>query len=371
MKKALAMILGCTMAAMLLSACGKGTAPEPSVTAPGSVDTQPASGDSQSTSGDWGNLRIGHLTERLGDQGFNDGCYEGVKRFADEYGCEMTVVEIPELNDYAINARNFAQEGYDILVLTTAAAVDLVKPVAEEFPETQFIITGGVTTGLKNLTSFEFAQFENGFVAGAFAALMNKELGGELKSGFVSGVRNPAMERSQYGFTAGSEYAGGTCTVVYVGDWNDAAKGKEIAMQMYSDGIKVVQAFAGGAGNGVYQAAETKGAGYYSMGNAGGHFELSDTIIASMLQSNGDAFYELCRKAAAGELDGSAGVSLLDMKSGVVAFGYNPKNEALVPQTIKDQVAEIEAKVKSGELVPPQTEAEYKAFQENVINNKK
>lgn len=315
-------------------------------------------------------LKIAHLTERLGDNGFNDGCYAGVERFAKDNGCELTLVEIPELNDYAIHSRSFAQDGYDIVVVTTAAAVELIAPVAEEFPDTEFIVTGGVNTGIKNLTSFEFAQYENGFLAGIFAAMKNEELTGVCKAGFVSGVRSPAMERSQYGFTAGVEYVGGECTVVYVGDWTDVAKGKEIAMQMYQDDIRVVQAFAGGAGVGVYQAAETMGGGYWSMGSADGQFHMSDTILASMMQDNGDAFYELCRKAAAGELDGTAGVTILDLASGVVKLGYNPLYEESISQEIKDAVAEAEEKIISGELVPPQTEAEYNDFVANVINKK-
>ena len=94
---------------------------------------------------------------------------------------------------------------------------------------------------------------------------MNQESGGPLKAAFVGGVRNPALERAQYGFTAGAEYVGGTGTAVYVGSFTDVAKGKEIAMQMYQDDMKLIQAYAGGAGMGVYQAAESLPEGEYTV----------------------------------------------------------------------------------------------------------
>jgi Uncharacterized ABC-type transport system, periplasmic component/surface lipoprotein len=370
MKKFFAMMTALLLLVTCFTGCaGTPKASDPPPATPAPTEAQPeASAPASADPGDWSSLKVAHLTERLGDNGFNDGCYAGVERFTKEHGCELTVVEVAELNDYSINARTFAQEGYDIVVITTAAAVELITDVAAEFPETEFIITGGQNTGIKNLTSFEFAQYENGFLAGAFCVLMNQELGHAAKSGFVSGVRSPAMERSQYGFTAGSEYVDGECIVVYVGDWTDVAKGKEIAMQMYQNDIRIVQAFAGGAGVGVYQAAESMGDGYYSMGSADGQFHLSDTILASMMQNNSDAFHELCRKAAAGELDGTAGVTILDLKSGVVRFGYNPLLEDMVPQSIKDTIAELEAKIISGEIVPPQSEAEYNDFVANVLS---
>ncbi len=76
---------------------------------------------------------------------------------------------------------------------------------------------------------------------------------------------------------------------MYVGSFTDVAKGKEIAMQMYQDDMKLIQAYAGGAGMGVYQAAESLPEGYYALGAANGQFHLSERIIASQIK-----FADLC-----------------------------------------------------------------------------
>ena len=189
---------------------------------------------------------------------------------------------------------------------------------------------------------------------------MNQELGGEAIAAFIGGVRNPDLERSQYGFTAGAEYVGGEATVVYVGNFTDVAKGKEIALQFYNNGMKIVQAFAGGAGMGVYQAAESLGEGYYALGAAAGQFHLSDSIIASQVKLTGNSIFDACMKFCNGTLE--SGIITKGIVEGSVGIKYSPKNEVKIPQAIKDQISKLQDKIVNGEIVPPMNEEEYKKF---------
>jgi basic membrane protein A len=190
---------------------------------------------------------------------------------------------------------------------------------------------------------------------------MNQELGGTAKSGFICGIRGPALERARYGFDAGSAYAGGECNVVYVGNFTDVAKGKEIAMQLYQEDLKLLQAFAGGAGLGAYQAAESMPEGYYAMGSADGHFHLSDRIIASMIQDNTEAYYLLIKQFASGSLQYGM-MEEIKLSSGAIDFQYAPLYTDIIPQSIKDEIANIKAKIISGEITAPATEEEYNQF---------
>ena len=189
---------------------------------------------------------------------------------------------------------------------------------------------------------------------------MNQELGGGNKAAFIGGMRNPDLERSQYGFTAGAEYVGGEATVVYVGNFTDVAKGKEIALQLYNNGMKLVQAFAGGAGMGVYQAAESVGEGVYAIGGAAGQFNLSDSIIASQVKLTGNPIYDVCMEFYEGGLEG--GIRQFGLKEGAVGIKYNPLHEEEVSGDIKTQLEEIQGKIVSGEIVPPSNEDSFNAF---------
>ena len=189
---------------------------------------------------------------------------------------------------------------------------------------------------------------------------MNQELGGGNKAAFIGGMRNPDLERSQYGFTAGAEYVGGEAIVVYVGNFTDVAKGKEIALQLYNNGMKLVQAFAGGAGMGVYQAAESVGEGVYAIGGAAGQFNLSDSIVASQVKLTGNPIYDVCMEFYEGGLEG--GIRQFGLKEGAVGIKYNPLHEEEVPGDIKTQLEEIQGKIVSGEIVPPSNEDSFHAF---------
>ena len=244
MKKKISWIFTILLILSCLIACQSNTSTVDYQASP--VSSEAATADIQSSV-----FKIGYLTERRGDNASNDAYFSGVQRFIDETGIEITVIEPSELQDYEVNARAFCQENYDLIIVLHNAASEMMISLAQEYPNTHFYLNDTETEGIANITGRRARTNEAGFLTGAFNVLMNQELGGDAKSAFIGGMRNPSLERSQYSFTSGSEYVGGECTVVYVGNFTDIAKGKEIALQLYQDGFMLMQAFAGGAGTGV------------------------------------------------------------------------------------------------------------------------
>lgn len=305
-------------------------------------------------------IRIGYITERLGDNAMNDDTYDGMKQFSDETGIEFTLIEAPELQDHEINARNFCEDGYDLVVCSSSTSSELLAQVAGEYPDTHFIICEGTVTDHPNVTYLRFTINEAGFLTGAFNTLMNEHLGGGKRAAFIGGMRNPNLERSQFGFTAGCEYVGGECTVSYLGNFTDVAKAKEISLQLFNQDIKLIQAFAGGGSMGVFQAAESMGDGYYALGGANGQFHMSDSIIASQVKYQGKALYQALNMYLDGTLEsGNLEGGLLEE---IVGIRYAPDHEAEIPEEIIKQIEELEAKILSGEIKTPSTEEEYAEF---------
>lgn len=325
------------------------------MTACGGSDTEEAAA---AASGE-GDIQIAFIIDRLGDNAANDESYRGIQEFEAETGIKVTTVEAPELQDHEINARTFAQEGYDLIVDGTSFTSEIYETMAPEFPDSHFVIVDGTVEGQENVTSLRCNPEEAAFLTGAFNVLMNQELGGENKAAFIGGMRNPDLERSQYGFTAGAEYVGGEATVVYVGNFTDVAKGKEIALQLYNNGMKLVQAFAGGAGMGVYQAAESID-GVYAIGGAAGQFNLSDSILASQVKLTGNPIYDSCMAFKEGGLEG--GIQQFGIKEDAVGIKYNPLHEGVVSEDILNQISDIQEKIVSGQLEVPSTEEEFNAF---------
>lgn len=308
-------------------------------------------------------IKVGLIVAgKLGDNGTNDDIHNGVKKFAEENtNIELTVVEPSEFNDNAINARNFARNGFRLVILGDPATSEIIPEIADEYHDTNFIILEGTVNDKENITCLRFRVAEAAFLTGSFGVLMGEYLGGNAKTGFVGGQRVPALERSQYSFKAGAEYVGGEALVVYVGNFTDVSKAKEIALQMYGSGAKLVQAFAGGAGNGVFQASESLGESYYSMGGATGQFHISpNRILASQVKSIDTTLYNACTDFIKGTL--GRGIIEQGLKEKSVAIKYSPNIGDIIPKDINDKILEIENKIINGEINPPSTETEYNDF---------
>ena len=299
---------------------------------------------------------------KMGDQAENDNVFAGISKYAEETGASCEYFELAEMQDFDSVARSYCDNGFD-LVVGNPSTSEFINPVAADYPEVRFVCVEGTTPAeTDNVMNVKTSIQEAAFVTGAFAALMNEELGGSKTIGFVGGVRNPNLERAQYGYTAGAQYVGGDCTTVYVGNFTDAAKSKELATQLFSGDTRIVQAWAGSANTGVFEAAESMGDGYYAMGGAGGQFDMSDSIIASQVKDISAVIYNACNMAFG---DGwKAGENELGLEEEAVDLKYAPDGrDEIVPQEIKDQIDEIRQKIISGEIVPPSTEEEMAEFQ--------
>lgn len=297
----------------------------------------------------------------LGDQGMNDASYSGIQKFAEENpSVEYTAFELAELQDFDSIASSYAESGYDLILCGSGPLSEFTPPLAEQYPDVKFAIIEGTAKGGNNLLNVRTEMEDGGFVSGAFAALMNEHLTGKGEVGFIGGVRNPETDRAQFGFAAGAKYVGGNSTPVFIGSFTDAAKSKEVSLQLLSGDVRIIQAWAGGANSGIFGAAE--GEGYYAMGGATGQFHMSDSIIASQVKNTDNIAYLICTMAF--NDNWQSGTMLVGLEEGAVGVKYPPdsRNEA-IPQEIKDKVEELSKKVLSGEIVVPITEAEYVEFE--------
>jgi len=294
----------------------------------------------------------------FGDQGMNDALLQGMTMFTEATGIEVTSVEISEFSDHAINARNFAQQGYD-LILMGGPVSEIIPEIAAEYPNTHFLLNKGTVADIDNVTSVQFDEAGGGFLSGAFAVLMSKEMGVEPKVGWVGGERIPDLEKARYAFSSAVEYMGGTCDVVYVGSFVDIAKGKEIAMQMYNDGSFFVQAYAGGASSGVYQAAEAMADGKYALGCATGQFHMAPTrILASSVVLYHEYFSAMLSEyVETGAME--SGIFVANVSTGGTGLRFSPEIGDEIPASVLEEINALEAKIVSGELVVPTNEEQY------------
>lgn len=340
------------------------------------ADTPTTDTSSNTEQGGKKTLKIGYcVAGMLGDQSTNDNCLQGIERFIEEYKDKFDVVlsnaEAQEFGDHEMNARNFAEQGYDLVLIGLAAENDVLVEYAGDYPDTMFWQNQGTITDIENVACTRGMPQQSNFACGYFAVKLCEALGYSTNVGWVGGQRNPALERAQYGFTAGAEYAGGSATVVYVGDFTDAAKAKELTNQMIESGIHFVMPWAGGAGAGVEQAIQAMGSGYFTA--CGGtaedpnFFNSPDTSIIAATDNADVLTYMACKEFADGTL--TSGVKMLGMAEGGCNVTYSPNEVGkMIPEELKEEMEQLKEQIISGELVPPSTEEEYNTFVAEVLN---
>lgn len=379
MKKALALILACLMIMSMFIGCAKTETPaEKPAEAPAETPAEapaeetpaeetPAEAPAEETPVAH-NMTLLVVGGTLGDQANNDGLHAGMTAYAEEKGYTYNAIELAEVADIDATCRQVIANGCDLIMFNSSDGADMMDDLCPEFPDVHFVMYNGTNQGgYENLLNIDTDTAGAAFLCGIFATKMNEAVNGQLKCGYIGGVRNPNLERARYSMQAAAELLGGELNAVYVGSFNDAAAAKEITQQMHSDGVAVVQAWAGGCNKGVFEAAETAGEGHYSMGGATGQFHMSDTIVASLATKLELAMAKVCEAVYSGTQ--TSGTYQLTVAEGTIDCVFAPDERAdAIPEDVKAVVEEYRQKLINGELFAPKTEEEYNDFVAKFLN---
>ncbi len=199
-------------------------------------------------------------TGGINDKSFNQGTWEGIKKYADENGVDASYIETKEASQYEQNL-NASAADHDVVV---AAGFTFAAPIynaATANPDTDFILidaeptdANGDVQELDNVHSYLFSEQEAGYLVGYVAGKQTKT----DKVGFIGGMQSPPVQKFGYGYIQGVQAANPDASVEfnYVGSFDDVAKGKTVAATMYSKGVDIIFGAAGGVNTGIIEAAK-------------------------------------------------------------------------------------------------------------------
>lgn len=300
----------------------------------------PAGGTSNASTGGK-KIKAALIVSGLGDRSFNDMGWDGLKRAEKELGgkVQVKVQEAPEIASVEENAVQYAKDGYDLIMFLSFTYVDVVKKVAPQFPNTKFVMVDTEIKDVPNVRSILFRDHEGSFLAGAMAAL--KSTTGKV--GFLGGKDIPLIQRFGDGFEQGAKYVNPSIEVqrAYVGAFNDAAKGKELALVMYNRGVDAIYSAAGGSGAGAIEAAkQTK---KWAVGVDSNQDHLSpEYMLGSMMKRVDNAVFNAIKDVVDGKFTG--GTVVLGVKEdGVGLSGLAPINSDISIKNVgKDSLDKLE-----------------------------
>lgn len=281
------------------------------------------------------------LPGTINDNGWNATAYNGLMLIEKELGAEVSYSEKIPQSDFEEIFRNYASQGYNLVIGHGDEFKDAGMRVAKEFPDVNFLITSTDKFQAPNLASENTNPAEMGFLEGVVAALTTKT----NKVGAVGGMELISITAACDGFVAGAKYINPNieATVTMTGDFDDALKAKEAAKALITEGADVVMLDADQAGLGVIEACKEKGV--YAVSSISVQHELApDTVLGSGI-SDVPLAMELVAKHV---IDGTFEAKFyeLGLADGAVYFVPNPKFES----TYKDKLNEVIEDIKSGKI---------------------
>ncbi len=347
MKKLLAILLALMLSCSVLVACGE--------TEKTGFDYD-AIADTM-TSED-GKYQIAFVTDvgQLKDKSFNQGTWEGVKRYASENGKSYKYYQPANGNeatdDDRYNAMKAAVEGgADIVVCAGFMQATALEKAAKEFTDAKFVFIDGWALGLDNVMSIDFQEEQSGYLAG-YAAVME----GYTKLGFTGGGggTNPACCRFGYGYVQGAQAAAAEKNVQveinYSWQYGAAFSASPDLQTMlngwYANGTEVIFACGGQMCQSAFAAASANQA--YVIGVDVDQSAESETVITSATKGLREAVMVACGKLYDGEWD-TVGGGLTTLGASQDGVGLPTDTWSLKNFSVEDYTKLYEA-LKSGSV---------------------
>ncbi|MCC7319656.1 MAG: BMP family ABC transporter substrate-binding protein [Rubellimicrobium sp.] len=288
-------------------------------------------------------------------QGFGISIMEGLERAKADLGIDLTIVDTGNRAlDYEEQFNNLAEGDYDLVFVMGWELVDALTKTADANPDTRFIFIDGVLES-PSMTYIDFVEEEGSYLVGALAGLLAEGAVAPFANGpevgFVGGRDIPVIRNFLSGMQQGVAAVAPDVSVVdvFAGTFDDPAKGSELAMTLFGQGIGTIYQAAGPTGEGVLQAATAAGA--FAVGvDIDQCPSAPGAMLGSMLKRADIAVYDMI----AGQVDGSAPVVPGTVQVGIASGGVELKicDDVIdmIPQEILDQVEAIRAGVAAGEI---------------------
>ena len=283
------------------------------------------------------------------DKSFNEGVYNGVKRFTEETGIEVMEFEVTNEAQRQRAMERLVQRGATALLGVGFAQADAIAAVAEANPDAQFGIIDVYWLDHPNLRQYSFKEHEGSYLVGV-AAAMKSQTG---TVGFVGGMDIPLIHKFACGYVQGVKSVSADIDVLQnmtgttPSAWNDPVKGGELAQSQIDRGADVIYHAAGGTGIGVIRT--TADAGKLAIGvDANQNYLAPGNMLTSMVKRVDVAAYQYFMDAHKGMF--SAGIMQLGLAEDGVDWAVDEHNQALVAGEIEAAVAAAKEGIIAGEI---------------------
>ena len=286
----------------------------------------------------------------VADAAWNSGAYAGLLQLRDSLGATISNVEARTPAEQEEALRSYAAQGYQLVFGHGFEFQGIAERVSAEYPKTIFIITSGERVQ-GNVAPMIFRIEEATYLGGMAAAGVSRS----HVIGFVGGIQLPPVELGADGWTNGARAVDPKVQsrVTYIGNFDDAAAGKEQALALIHAGADVLTHNADAAALGLFQAVKENPSVRVVGANADQSALAPGQVLGSAVIDLPRAFLLVGREVKAGTF--TPHVAAFGVASRVVRFDWDTTVSKALPAALRARIAAAGDSIAAGTLHPVAT----------------
>jgi basic membrane protein A len=288
------------------------------------------------------------------DQSWNALGYSILKSL-EPHGFKTAYSENVSDADEAEALRDYANQGYEIVMGHSGRFVSAMEQVAPDFAKTQFIAVSGNEGKPPNVMSIDWNNAQFGCQLGHLAARMSKT----GKVGGVYGLQGvPNITAQAGGFRICAEKAGAKVTIIYIKDMEDAAEAKEAAFSLIAAGADVITGKLNAAEAGIVQAAKEKNV--YATGRGPDQTKIApEAVLTNIVEDWPAMFGSTADQVKSGKLFGTFvqyGYDTAPVTGATLEYEEGKPFNPIVSASVVKELDDLAAQFKTGALKIAPTE---------------
>ncbi len=290
-------------------------------------------------------LKVAILTSgAVTDNGYNADAQRAADMIESDFGATVAVSESVPIPNQSDVYRQFATQGYDLVIGWGGQFTDGAVEMAEQFPDVNFFVVNSNVENGANLGSFDQAVEQWSFMAGWLQAKMSES--GTI--GWIGAQCFPATAAGLHGTEQGAKYANPDVVIrsTFTGDFEDPTKASQAAAAMIESGADNLSGNLNNAWPGVFEASHAAG-NVPVITEWVDNSELApDIIVSSILKSLSPFVSNVVQSQQDGSFDGA--FTMYD-----VPEGWGPilaTTPELFPQEFAAEAEEIQQMIINGDI---------------------
>lgn len=283
----------------------------------------------------------------VADAAWNSGAYQGLKEIAESLAVPISNVEATSPGAQEEALRSYAAQGYAIVFAHGFEFQGPAERVSQEFPKTVFVITSGERQ-VGNVVPIIFRIEEATYLCGVVAGGMTRS----GKIGFIGGMELPPIKRGYEGWLRGAQAIRPTVEsrVIYLNSFDDAAAGREAALQLMALGVDMLHHNADAAALGIFQAVRDHPGVYLFGANADQHTLAPGHVLGSAAIDLPRAMLLVAKEVRQGHF--VPHVESFGLASGVIRYVPDSSLLSRIPAPLARRVSAAADSIAAGTLHP-------------------